>query len=160
MPSPKRWFAMSRTINDDPEVWALEDQFGPHALRLWMELLAKLDEHDNQLRIDADFIKVVARKVRLCEKNVVGSILWMVVNAKWLTVTSETEGGNAALLAHVSHVLDTLDIHCPSKDQSFSNARSLKDLLFINERSFKVHASNWRKYNKTRETKIAAATPS
>ena len=42
MPVPKRWFPLSRDINDDAEVWELTDKFRGNALRLWMEILALL----------------------------------------------------------------------------------------------------------------------
>lgn len=175
MPSPKRWFAVSREINGDSEVWELEDRFGPHAFRLWLEILSRLDENDNRLRIDPAWIKVMARRVRMSPRGVVGSILWMIVKGGWLTVSKdygleygeiediETQEGYAG-------ILELFENECPMKVRGFSNARTIIDLLFMNDSSMKeeskknhstliLRAIKYAKYHKLKEPKHAPVAP-
>lgn len=91
MPSPKRWFAVSREINADAETWELEARYGSHAFRLWLEILSRLDETDNKLRIDASWVLMMSKRVRMSSRGVVGALLWMISKARWLNVLEDKQ---------------------------------------------------------------------
>jgi hypothetical protein len=142
MPSPKRWFAVSREINADAELWELESKFGPHVLRLWLEILARLDENDNRLRIDPAWIRVIARRVGMSHRSVVGSLLWMIVKFRWLTVVRDYgppygEIGDIEMIDGYGEMLHSFEQASPNRARGFSNVSSLIDRLFQNDSSIK-----------------------
>jgi hypothetical protein len=161
MPSPKRWFAVSREINADPELWELEERYGPHALRLWLEILARLDENDNRLRIDQVWVKVVARRVGMSPRGVVGSVLWMIFKVHWLIVLRDygPDYGEIEMKEQFSEIFESFENDSPVKERGFSNVRTVIELLFKNQSSLILRAVKWAKYHKTREPKPAPLAP-
>ena len=162
MPSPKRWFAVSREINADPELWKLEEKYGPHVLRLWLEILARLDENDNRLRIDPAWLKVVARRVGMSPRGVVGALLWMIVKAGWLTVGRDYgphigEVDDIEIQESFSEVLQSFENESPIKERGFSNVRTIIELLFKNESSLILHAVKWGEISQREGTKTSAS---
>lgn len=85
MPSPKRWFPVSRDLNDDPELWEFTDTFGDRALRVWLEILAILDKSQNCWRLTDGAIAAVSRKCRHTVAKVRRIIDWLVAQS-WLRV--------------------------------------------------------------------------
>ena len=49
MPRPKRYFPVSQDINRDPEMIDFKGRFGLAGFTLWLEILALLDRHENQI---------------------------------------------------------------------------------------------------------------
>jgi len=186
MPSPKRWHPVSREINNDAELWVLEDRFGSHVLRLWLEILARLDENDNRLRIDPAWIRVIARRVGMSPRSVVGSLLWMIVKFGWLTVVRDYgppygEIGEIEMVDGYEEMLHSFEQASPNRARGFSNVSSIIDRLFQNDSSIKeeskendssfkelskknhspliLSAVKWAKYHKTRDAKSATVAP-
>jgi len=69
MPSPKRWFPLSRDINSDPEVIELQKRFGLGGFRLWLEFLARLDCTENHLELTGVGLESLFRRVGLYRKR-------------------------------------------------------------------------------------------
>src|SRR5579885_2072150 len=85
MPSPKRWFPVSREINLDPEAWELTDRFGDRSLRLWLELLSILDRNDNRFKLSGQWLAALASRTKMNLRTVLDAILWM-LDRGWLTL--------------------------------------------------------------------------
>ena len=96
MPVPKRWFPLSRDINDDAEVWELTDKFRGNALRLWMEILAILNRTENHWRLSGPWLAGLARKCRMTSTTVQRCIDWM-VEKHWLNVPEYFPDGSPAI---------------------------------------------------------------
>jgi len=50
MPRIKRWFPVSQSINQDPEIWEMTRTFGERALRVWLEILSIGDRNEGVLK--------------------------------------------------------------------------------------------------------------
>jgi len=50
MPRIKRWFPVSQSINQDPEIWEMTEAFGERALRVWLEILSIGDRNEGVLK--------------------------------------------------------------------------------------------------------------
>jgi len=85
MPSPKRWFPVSRDLLHDDQVQLLMKTHGPKAVLLWLEILAILDAHDNQFRLLDTTVDNLGRLVRLSPKNV-RAIIGQCVANEWLMI--------------------------------------------------------------------------
>ena len=83
MPTPKRWFPVSRDINDDPEMWELTSLFGDRALRITLEVFAILDRTENEWRLTGHWLAGLSRKVRQQPATVRRVIDWMLAKG-WL----------------------------------------------------------------------------
>lgn len=98
MPTPKRWHPVSRDLNEDPELWALTEQFGDRSLRLWLEILSLIDRHENRWRVSGDWVGTLSRKCRVFGKKVSAVIAWLIKN-EWLCVEETDENGSPLILA-------------------------------------------------------------
>jgi len=85
MPSPKRWFPVSRDLLHDDQVQLLMKTHGAKAVLVWLEILAILDAHDNELRVISTTVDNLGRLVRLSPKNVRAIIGQCVANG-WLMI--------------------------------------------------------------------------
>jgi hypothetical protein len=98
MPSPKRWFPVSRDLNDDPEVWEFTDEFGDRSLRIVLEAFANVDRTDNRWRLSGRWLASLSRKVRQQPATVQRALGWMVAK-HWLTVEEHAADGSPAVLS-------------------------------------------------------------
>ena len=98
MPRPKRYFPVSREVNDDAELWALTDEFGDRTFRLWMEILACLDKTENRWKLAGDWLAVVSRKVRQQPATVWRTLHWM-MDKHWLTAKKAAADGSPVILS-------------------------------------------------------------
>ncbi|MCA9457596.1 MAG: hypothetical protein KC587_13100 [Nitrospira sp.] len=83
MPVPKRWFPVSRDINDDPEFEELCVTFGTAGVRIFLEVFAIFDKTENIWKISGNVLKTVARK---CGTNtrIVQHVLEYFQNKEWI----------------------------------------------------------------------------
>lgn len=93
MPTPKRWFPVSREINDDHELWEFTDLFGEHALRFWLEILSILDRNHNTICLVDNSVYNICRKVRKSPASGRRMIGWLLAN-HWLVIGQLTENGS------------------------------------------------------------------
>lgn len=98
MPTPKRWHPVSRDLNQDPELWAFTNRFGDRYLRLWLEVVALIDQHDNAWRLTGDWVGTLSRKVRGSVKNCSAAIGWM-LEKEWLIVLERSADGSPLVLS-------------------------------------------------------------
>ena len=96
MPVPKRWFPVSRDINEDPEVWDLTDSHGDRAIRVWLEILAILDKTENCWRLTGAWLSSLSRKCRKSPAKVRQILDWMLVSG-WLEVGELLADGSPAI---------------------------------------------------------------
>lgn len=89
MPSPKRWFPVSRDLNRDHETWEFTQQFGDRALRTWLEVLAQLDAHDNRVVVTDAWFAGLSRLVRQTSANLRRQVDGLVA-VGWLSVRQPT----------------------------------------------------------------------
>ncbi len=87
-----------RDLNDDPELWALTEQFGDRSLRIWLEILALIDRHENRWRVSGDWVGTLSRKCRVFGKKVSAVIDWLIKN-EWLCVEESDPNGFPLILA-------------------------------------------------------------
>lgn len=87
MPSPKRWFALSRDINDDPEFDELCEKFKTGGIRVWLEVLSILNKTSNEWVLLGDFCKSLSRKCKTNRRTVVEVLHWC-CDKRWLTLTT------------------------------------------------------------------------
>lgn len=85
MPIPKRWFPVSRDINDDPEFEELCNKFGIAGVRIFLEIFAILDKTENVWRISGEIQKTVGRKCGTNQK-IVGKVLKYFQEKDWVTL--------------------------------------------------------------------------
>lgn len=98
MPSPKRWHPVSRDANDDPELWEFTDRFGDRSIRIWLEVFAQIDRHENNWRLIGDCVGTLSRKCRASRKKVRAAIEWM-IQKEWLEVLERDAEGFSSVLA-------------------------------------------------------------
>jgi hypothetical protein len=96
MPTPKRWFPVSREINDDHELWEFTDLFGKHSLRFWLEILSILDRNDNTISLVDKSVCSIARKVRQTPASARRMIGWILAK-HWLVIGQLTEDGSPSI---------------------------------------------------------------
>lgn len=102
MPSPKRWFPVSRDLNDDPEVWEFTDEFGDRALRIVLEVFASIDRTDNHWRLSGRWLHSLSRKVRQQPATVQRAIGWMLAKG-WLAAQECAADGSPMSLSAVNY---------------------------------------------------------
>lgn len=102
MPSPKRWFPVSRDLNDDPEVWEFTDEFGDRALRIVLEVFASIDKTDNHWRLSGRWLHSLSRKVRQQPATVQRAIGWMLAKG-WLAAQECAADGSPMSLSAVNY---------------------------------------------------------
>ncbi len=102
MPSPKRWFPLSRDANSDPEIWELTDTFGDRSLRLWIEVLSIIDRTENRWRLSGQWLAGLSRTTRQKPASVSRQLDWMVAK-RWLTVTESLQDGSPAVYAATNY---------------------------------------------------------
>jgi hypothetical protein len=86
------WFAVSRKLNRDPEVWELTDQFGDRSIRIWLELLALANQSANRLVWTKQWLLMIANTTRHRTGRTTEVIQWM-LGRGWIAEIppSETE---------------------------------------------------------------------
>lgn len=89
MPTPKRWFPLSRDFNDDPETWELTEEFGDRAIRIPLEVFACIDKTENEWRLTGRWLDGLSRKVRQKPATVQRVIDWMLAKG-WLVADRTT----------------------------------------------------------------------
>ncbi len=102
VPSPKRWFPLSRDLNNDPDVWELTDKFGDRSLRTWLEVLAILDRVDNSWRLSGHWLAGLSRTTRQLPASIRRQLGWMVAKG-WLTVAETLPDGSPAVYSATNY---------------------------------------------------------
>lgn len=102
MPSPKRWFPVSRDLNDDPEVWELTDMFGDRSIRTWLEVLAILDRVDNSMKLSGQWLAGLSRRTRQKPASIQRQLGWMLAKG-WLIVRETLPDGSPAVYSSANY---------------------------------------------------------
>ena len=140
MPTPKRWHPVSRDLNEDPELWAFTDQFGDRYLRLWLEILALLDRHDNHWRVQGDWVGSLARKCRLKPGQTKEAVIWLVDN-EWIVAVLTGQQTASKLSTDRQQTASK-----PPADRQPTISQCLTDGLLL-----VMSSRNYSKFHKTRE---------
>ena len=98
MPSPKRWFPVSRDLNDDHETWEMTTAFGDRALRTWLEILAQLDAHQNAWKVSLAAFPRFAQKVGQRLGTVQETVSWLLARG-WLTASQPLIGEHVVTIS-------------------------------------------------------------
>jgi hypothetical protein len=88
MPSPKRWFPVSREVNHDPELWEMTELYGDRALRIWLELLAWADKNDNHVQLSGRWVASLAQLTKTNLKTVVRVVAW-ILDRGWIVIMGD-----------------------------------------------------------------------
>jgi len=88
MPRYKRWFNVSQTLNGDPEIWEMTQQFGDRSLRVYLELLSIAEHNEGELpEMSPAFGKVLAKRCAVSGQTVAN--VWRFAGERlWIAQTS------------------------------------------------------------------------
>jgi|CXWL01.1.fsa_nt_gi hypothetical protein len=154
MPSPKRWFPVSRELNFDAEVWELTETYGDRALRVWLELLACADKTENHISLPVTWVSSLARITKTNPKTVARVVLWM-LEREWLVVLGEKDEATKWVYTLRQLCQDWPQNPRRNAGEGSVNQRSTLHAWLMGGRALILGTDNYWKYHKRQEPKGA-----